>query len=63
MSKRKPDSTYTTRISYVCPVRGNVTQEVEVKVYNFGLPSEPRFIDEELQELLNQAGSSFDDLD
>lgn len=50
----KPESTYKTTVTYQCPVRGTVTQEVEVKRYSSAC-IEPNF-DEELSAFLAQEG-------
>jgi hypothetical protein len=49
-----PESTYRAKITYTCPVRGVVTQEVEVKRYG-AVHVEPIF-DEELTTFLTQEG-------
>ncbi len=41
--------TYRTMYSYTCPVRGLITQEIEVKVFNS--PEVPEHENTELQEL------------
>jgi len=59
MSKKpsvKPERTYKTMYTYVCPVRGKVTEEIEVKVYRQAETNHPMFPTEEVTELLRQEG-------
>lgn len=62
--ERKPIRTYKKMIKYTCPVRGEVEEEVEVKVYG-AVPMEEssRFEDPELRELLRQEGVVEDEED
>ena len=61
-NKIQPEWTYKTTISYKCPIRGAVEQEVEVKVYK-SVDSYDHPISEEVAELLAQEEWSFDDLE
>jgi len=51
---QNPEWTYRTTITFQCPVRGTVTEEVEVKRYGATV-NEPVF-DEELTAFLTQEG-------
>jgi hypothetical protein len=60
VSKKKSDDkevellgTEKRMISYHCPVRGLVTQEVEVKKYKGQKAPEHKQVDSEISELLN----------
>lgn len=48
-------------ITYVCPVRGKVTEKVKVNIYASPKPPPPGKLDEELEELIY--GGQFDSLD
>lgn len=50
----KPIKTYTTGITFTCPVRGEITQIVEVKRYKGSDTYYPLFLSEEVGALLNQ---------
>lgn len=52
----KPERTYKTKIAYTCPVRGEVTEEVEVKVYRQADGYTPQYSSDEVSELLRQEG-------
>lgn len=46
--------TYKEKIKFICPNRGPVEQEVEVKVYTPISAPNPTFTSEEIAELLEQ---------
>lgn len=52
----KPEKTYKTKITYMCPVRGKVTEEVEVKVYSQVNEYMPQYPSDEISEFLRQEG-------
>ena len=51
--KLKIERTYKTTITYTCPRRGLVAQEVEVKVYPSAPSPDPTSECEEIAELLD----------
>lgn len=65
MSKEKHrseiDSTYKTMITYKCPVRGSVTEEVLVTKYKKQEAPEDRLVDGDVAELLR--ATTGEDLD
>ena len=68
MSKKKDDGkvvellgTEKRMISYRCPVRGIVTQEVEVKKYRGQKAPEQKQVDSEISELLNSEMQELED--
>lgn len=56
MTKQKPIRTYKTMYTFKCPVRGIITQEVEVKVYGAPVYDEYRYESGELADFLRQEG-------
>jgi hypothetical protein len=57
----KPVKSYKDTITFECPVRGIVSQEVEVKVYKSKDTYYPLFLSEEVEALLDQEASLSDD--
>ena len=61
MSKKNvatQERTYTTAMKYVCPVRGEVSQIVTVRVYAMVEQEDTFFEDEEVKLLMRQEGFS-----
>lgn len=56
MTKQKPIRTYKTMYTYTCPVRGTITEEVDVKVYGAPVYDEFRHEAGDLSEFLRQEG-------
>ncbi len=52
----KHEYTYKTTITFICPSRGEVTEEVEVKVYKRAESYINPRATEEIEELLRQEG-------
>lgn len=55
------ERTYKKKISYKCPVRGLVTQEVVVQVFRTPEPEEDLYVDPEIIQLLRD--HNMDDLE